>query len=324
MLTYLAKRLAGFVPLLLGISFVSFMVMALAPGNPVDLMTDLNPKASPEARVRLEQYYGLDQPLYVQYGLWLGRIVQGDLGTSFSRDRRPVLDKIAEALPITLLLNVLDLMLILALSIPIGIYSAARQYSLGDRITTVFVFIGFAMPSFWVALLAMMVFGEQLGWLPISGLRSLDYDSMSVLGKATDRLAHLILPVGIAAITGLAGMSRYMRSSMLEVLRQDYIQTARAKGLSERVVLMRHALRNALLPVVTLLGLSIPGLIGGAVIGETIFAIPGMGRLFYTSVLARDYPVVMGITLIGAVLTLIGNLVADLAYFAVDPRLRKR
>jgi len=324
MLSYLAKRLAGFVPLLVGISFVSFMVMALAPGNPVDLMTDMNPKASPEARVQLEKYYGLDRPLPVQYGLWLGRIVRGDLGTSFSRDRRPVLDKILEALPITLLLNVLDLMLILVLAIPIGIYSAARQYSFGDRVTTVFVFVGFAMPGFWIALLAMMVFGEQLGWLPISGLRSLDYDSLTTLGKAGDRLAHLVLPVGISAITGLAGMSRYMRSSMLEVLRQDYVQTARAKGLPERVVLLRHALRNALLPVVTLLGLSIPGLIGGAVIAETIFAIPGMGRLFYTSVLARDYPVVMGITLIGAVLTLIGNLAADLLYVAVDPRLRKR
>lgn len=324
MLSYLAKRLAGFVPLLLGISFVSFMVMAMAPGSPVDLMTDMNPKASPEARVQLEKYYGLDQPLHVQYRLWLGRIVHGDLGTSFSRDRRPVLDKILEALPITLMINVLDLALILMLAIPIGIYSAARQYSLVDRITTVFVFIGFAMPSFWIALLAMMFFGEHLGWLPISGLRSLDYDSMTTLGKVGDRIAHLILPVGIAAVTGLAGMSRYMRSSMLEVLRQDYVQTARAKGLSERVVLMRHALRNALLPVVTLLGLSIPGLIGGAVIAETIFAIPGMGRLFYTSVLARDYPVVMGITLIGALLTLVGNLLADLMYVAVDPRLRKR
>lgn len=324
MLSYLAKRLAGFVPLLLGISFVSFLVMAMAPGTPVDLMTDLNPKASPEARERLEKFYGLDQPLYVQYGLWLGRIVQGDLGTSFSRDRRPVLDKIAEALPITLFLNVLDLALILGLAIPIGIYSAARQYSLVDRATTVFVFIGFAMPSFWVALLAMMLFGEQLGWLPISGLRSLDYDSMSALGQIGDRVRHLILPVGIAALTGLAGLSRYMRSSMLEVLRQDYIQTARAKGLSERVVVYRHALRNALLPVVTILGLSIPGLIGGSVIAETIFAIPGMGRLFYTSVLMRDYPVVMGITLIGAVLTLLGNLLADLMYVAVDPRLRKR
>lgn len=324
MLAYLARRLAGFVPLLLGISFVSFMVMALAPGSPVDLMTDMNPKASPEARVQLEKYYGLDQPLYVQYGLWLKRIAQGDLGTSFSRDRRPVLDKIAEALPVTLLLNVLDLALILMLAIPIGVYSAARQYSVADRIITVLVFVGFAMPGFWIALLAMMVFGEQLGWLPISGLRSLDHDSMSTLGQAWDRLSHLILPVGISAVTGLAGMSRYMRSSMLEVLRQDYIQTARAKGLSERVVLMRHALRNALLPVVTLLGLSIPGLIGGAVIAETIFAIPGMGRLFYTAVLSRDYPVVMGITLIGALLTLVGNLVADLLYVAVDPRLRKR
>jgi peptide/nickel transport system permease protein len=324
MLSYLAKRLAGFVPLLLGISFVSFMVMALAPGNPVDLMTDLNPKASPESRVKLEQYYGLDKPIYVQYGLWLGRIVRGDLGTSFSRDRRPVLDKILEALPITLLLNVIDLFLILVLAIPIGIWSAARQYSLSDRITTVFVFIGFAMPSFWLALLAMMLFGEQLGWLPISGLRSLDYDSMSLVGKIGDRAAHLVLPVGISAVTGLAGMSRYVRSSMLEVMRQDYVQAARAKGLAERVVLLRHAMRNALLPVVTLLGFSIPGLIGGSVISEKIFAIPGMGRLFYTSVMARDYPVVMGITLIGALLTLVGNLAADLLYFAVDPRLRKQ
>jgi peptide/nickel transport system permease protein len=324
MLTYLAKRLAGFVPLLLGITFVSFMVMALAPGNPVDLMTDLNPKASPEAREKLEKYYGLDQPIHVQYGLWLGRIVQGDLGTSFSRDRRPVLDKILEALPITLMINAIDLTLILLLAIPIGVFSAARPYSTADRITTVFVFIGFAIPGFWVALLAMMLFGEKLGWLPISGLQSLDYDSMTTLGKIWDRISHLILPVGISAITGLAGMSRYMRSSMLEVLRQDYVQTARAKGLAESVVLRRHAMRNALLPVVTLLGLSIPGLIGGAVIGETIFAIPGMGRLFFTSVMQRDYPVVMGITLIGALLTLVGNLVADLMYVAVDPRLRKQ
>jgi peptide/nickel transport system permease protein len=324
MLSYLARRVAGFVPLLLGISFVSFMVMAMAPGSPVDLMTDMNPKASPEAREALEKSYGLDQPLYVQYGLWLGRIVKGDFGTSFSRDRRPVLDKILEALPITLMINVLELGLILMLAIPIGVWSAARQHTLADRVVTVLVFIGFAMPGFWIALLAMMVFGEQLGWLPISGLHSLDYDSMTTLGKAADRAAHLVLPVGISAVTGLAGMSRYMRSSMLEVLRQDYVQTARAKGLSERVVLLRHAMRNALLPVVTLLGLSIPGLIGGAVIAETIFAIPGMGRLFFTSVLARDYPVVMGITLIGAMLTLVGNLVADMLYVAVDPRLRRR
>ncbi len=324
MLSYLAKRLAGFVPMLLGISFVCFLVMALAPGSPVDMMTDLNPKASPEARVQLEKYYGLDKPLVVQYGLWLNRIAHGDLGTSFSRDRRPVLDKILEALPITLLLNLIDLVLILAFAIPIGIYSAARPYSTADRIVTVFVFIGFAIPSFWVALLAMMAFGATLGWLPISGLHSLGYESMSTFGKLADLAAHLVLPVTISAISGLAGMSRYMRSSMLEVMRQDYVQTARAKGLSERVVLLRHAMRNALLPVVTLLGLSIPGLIGGSVIGETLFAIPGMGRLFFTGVMGRDYPVVMGIMLITAVLTLFGNLMADLLYVAVDPRLRKR
>ncbi len=321
---YFLGRLAGFVPLLLGISLVSFLVMGLAPGSPVDVMTDLNPKASPEARVQLEKYYGLDEPLLVQYGLWLGRIAKGDLGKSFSRDQRPVRDKIREALPVTLLLNVLELALILAVAIPIGVYSAARPYSIPDRLVTVFVFVGFAMPGFWVALLAMMLFGEHLGWLPISGLKSLDHDSLSAAGRMLDYAKHLVLPVAVSAVSGLAGMSRYMRSSMLEVLRQDYVQTARAKGLAESVVLRRHALRNALLPVVTLLGLSVPGLIGGAVIGETIFAIPGMGRLFFTAVMGRDYPVVMGITLIGAVLTLVGNLLADLLYVAVDPRMRSR
>lgn len=324
MLAYLARRLAGFVPMLLGISFVSFMVMALAPGNPVDLMTDMNPKASPEARVKLEEYYGLDKPLPVQYGLWLKRVVQGDLGTSFSRDRRPVLDKILEALPITLMLNVIELVLILVLAIPIGIYSAARQYSVGDRVATVLIFLGFAMPGFWLALLAMTFFGEYLQLLPISGLHSIGYESLSPVGRLLDLGEHLILPIATSVVTGLAGMSRYVRSSMLEVLRQDYVQTARSKGLTERTVLLRHAMRNALLPVVTLLGLSVPGLIGGSVIAETIFAIPGMGRLFFTAVMSRDYPVVMGITLFGAILTLFGNLVADLLYVAVDPRLRKR
>jgi peptide/nickel transport system permease protein len=222
------------------------------------------------------------------------------------------------------MISAIDMVLILALAIPIGVFSAAHQYSRLDRATTVFVFIGFAMPSFWFALLGMILFGETLGWLPISDLKSLDYDSYGLGGKILDRIRHLILPVAISTLTGLAGMSRYMRSSMLEVLRQDYIQTARAKGLEENVVIYRHALRNALLPVVTILGLSIPGLIGGSVIAETLFGIPGMGRLFYTGVLMRDYPVVMGILLIGAVLTLIGNLLADIMYIAVDPRLRAR
>ena len=283
----------------------------------------MNPDASPELRERLEEYWGLDQPVHVQYWRWLRRIAVGDFGVSFAADQRPVLDKIAEALPITLLLNALSLALILAMSIPIGVYSATHRHSAVDRFATVLVFLGFAMPTFWLALLCMMLFGVELGWLPISGLQSLEHESYSTLGRLADRVKHLILPVTIASVTSLAGLSRYMRSSMLEVVRQDYITTARAKGLSERAVIYKHALRNALLPVVTILGLSVPGLIGGAVIFETIFAIPGMGRLFYDSVMMRDYMVVMGVLVMGAVLTLLGNLLADLMYAIVDPRMRR-
>jgi peptide/nickel transport system permease protein len=321
---YLSRRLAGLVPLLLGISFVSFFVIQLAPGSPVDMMTDLNPKASADLRQKVAEEFDLDKPLLVQYGLWLKRICVGDFGTSFASDRRPVFEKILEALPITLLLNALSLCLILAIGIPIGVLSATHQYSLADRVTTVFVFLGFAMPTFWLALLCMLFFGVELGWLPISGLQSLAHDQMSLSGQILDRVRHLIMPVSIAALTGLAGISRYMRSSMLEVVRQDYVTTARAKGLRASAVIYRHAFRNALLPVVTILGLSLPSLIGGSVIFETIFAIPGMGRLFYDSVLSRDYPVIMGVLIIGAVLTLIGNLLADLSYALADPRLRRR
>jgi len=323
-LRYLVRRLLGLVPMLIGISFVSFVVIQAAPGSPVEMMTDLNPKASPEARERLEEKFGLDRPLHVQYWKWLTRIARGDFGTSFSGDRRPVLDKVSEALWITLLLNTMSLCLILGIGIPIGVLSATHQYSLADRVTTVFVFLGFAMPTFWFALLCMLLFGVELGWLPISGLESLNHDSMSFAGRVLDRASHLVLPVGISALTGLAGISRYMRSSMLEVVRQDYVTTARAKGLTERTVIYRHALRNALLPVVTILGLSLPSLIGGSVIFEQIFAIPGMGLLFYESVLSRDYPVIMGILVIGAVLTLLGNLLADISYAIADPRLRRQ
>jgi len=214
------------------------------------------------------------------------------------------------------------MILIILIAIPIGVLSAVRQDSLFDKVTAVFVFIGFAVPTFWLALLLMILFGVHLGWLPISGIRSLNYEYLPPFAAFLDLLKHLILPVLLSAFGGLAGLSRYMRSNMLEVIRQDYITTARAKGLSERVVIYKHALRNALLPVITILGLSIPGLIGGSVIFETIFAIPGMGQLFYMSVMSRDYPVVMGILFIGAVLTLIGNLIADLSYAVADPRIR--
>ncbi|MBI4772726.1 MAG: ABC transporter permease [Deltaproteobacteria bacterium] len=322
MWVYLLKRLASMIPLLIGITLISFVVIHLAPGSPVDLQTEMNPKASPEARARLEKLYGLDQPLHVQYFLWLSRMLRLDFGRSFSPDGRPVADKILERLPITILINVLSLALILAVAVPIGIVSAVRPNSLFDKSTTVFVFIGFATPTFWLALLCMLFFGVHLGWLPISGISSYNADQMSDPAWLWDRTKHLILPVLISAFGGLAGFSRYMRFNMLEVIGQDYITTARAKGLSEMRVILKHALRNALMPVITVLGLSVPGLIGGSVIFESIFAIPGMGQLFYQSVMARDYPVIMGSLVIGAVLTLVGNLLADVSYAVVDPRIR--
>ncbi len=323
MTRYILKRLLLMLPLLLGITLISFVVIHLAPGEPTDMQTQLNPEVSVELQQRLRAQYGLDQPLYVQYGQWISRLARLDFGDSFAQDHRPVRDKIVERLPITILINVLSIALILLVAVPIGILSATRRNSLFDRATTIFVFVGFATPSFWLALILMDHLGVRLGWFPISGLKSLGHEYLSFGGRIWDMLHHLILPVFVSAFGGLAGFSRYMRSNMLEVIRQDYILTARAKGLTERVVIYRHALRNALLPVITILGLSVPGLIGGSVIFETIFAIPGMGKLFYDGVMMRDYPLIMGILVIGAALTLIGNLLADLSYALADPRIRK-
>lgn len=324
MITYLFKRLLEMIPTLIGITLISFFIIHLAPGKPTDVLADLNPKMTPEARERLEKYYGLDKPIHIQYVMWLKRIAKLDFGDSFSTDRRPVWTKIKERLPITILINSLALVLIFSIAIPIGVSSAVRPYSLYDKITTVIVFIGFAIPTFWLALLLMILFGVNLHWLPISGLKSMGYENLSALGKIWDWTNHLFLPVLLEAFGGLAGYSRYMRSSMLEVVRQDYITTARAKGLAETKVIYKHALRNALLPVITLLGMSIPGLIGGSVIFENIFSIPGMGQLFFQSVMMRDYPVIMGILTIGALLTLLGNLLADIGYALADPRIRTR
>ncbi len=319
---YLIKRLVLMIPLFIGITIISFAVIHLAPGSPIDMATDLNPKATAEVKDRMRALYGLDKPLPIQYWNWMSRLVTLDFGVSFSQDGRKVSEKIFERLPITIFLNVVSLVLILVMAIPIGVWSATHQNSFLDKITTVLVFMGFAVPHFWLALLLMILFGVQLGWLPISGLKSLNYEYLPFSAQIWDRVSHLILPIFISASGGLAGLSRYMRANMLEVIRQDYITTARAKGLSDQTVIFKHALRNALLPVITILGLSIPGLIGGSVIFETIFAIPGMGQLFYASVMARDYPAIMGILVIGAVLTLLGNLIADVSYALADPRIR--
>lgn len=322
MIRYVFRRLLTMVPLLIGITIICFIVIHLAPGSPTDLQTEMNPNVSAEARERFMAMYDLDKPLHVQYLLWVKKLAVLDLGESFSTDHRPVVDKIAERIPITITINVLSMVLIIVIAIPIGVLSAVRRDSLFDKITTVVVFVGFAVPTFWLALLLMILFGIHLDWLPISGIRSLNAEYLSPGAAVLDLVKHLLLPVLLSAFGGLAGLSRYMRSNMLEVIRQDYITTARAKGLSERVVIYRHALRNALLPVITILGLSIPGLIGGSVIFETIFAIPGMGQLFYMAVMSRDYPVVMGILFIGAILTLLGNLIADVSYALADPRIR--
>lgn len=321
MLRYLSRRILALIPVFFGITLISFFVIHLAPGKPTDLQTSMNPKVSYEAKLRLAKLYGLDKPLPVQYGEWLGRFIRFDFGRSYA-DGRPVSRKIAERLPVTVLINTLALALILGVGIPLGILSAVHRGTFADRCATVLSFVGFSTPEFWLALLLMNLFGITLGWLPISGIFSLDAEYYGFAGKALDLARHLVLPVFISAFGAIAGISRYMRSSMIGIIHQDYIRTARAKGVPERLVIYRHALKNALLPVITIVGLSVPGLIGGAVIFESIFGIPGMGRLFYDAVMARDYPVIMGVLSIGAVLTLAGNLLADIAYSYADPRIR--
>jgi peptide/nickel transport system permease protein len=325
MLTYIIKRTLLTIPILIGITILSFGVMRLAPGGPAEAQMEFSSKASAEARERLRKLYGADQPFYIQYATWLKKFVTLDFGEAFA-DGRKVKDKILERLPITLTINILSLGLVLLIAIPIGIMSATRQYSLLDRFTTMFVFVGFSTPSFWLALLLIYLLGVQWGVLPISGIHSLDMGDLPEWswGWFTDAAQHLILPVFVSAFGGLAGFSRYVRNSMLEVMRQDYIRTARAKGLPEKEVVYKHALRNALMPVITILGLSLPGIIGGSVIMETVFSIPGMGQLMFQAVLSRDYNLVMGILVPAAILTLSGNFLADIAYAFTDPRVRLR
>ncbi|OPY78012.1 MAG: Nickel transport system permease protein NikB [Syntrophorhabdus sp. PtaU1.Bin153] len=322
MLQYLLKRLLLMIPMMLGITLISFALIHLPPGEPDIIGAEMNPKVTKQVREQIRALYDLDKPLPVQYYLWLKRFVKLDFGTSFAQDRRPVISKITERLPITITIELLSMVLIFIVGIPIGVYCAQHKDTIMDKILTSFVFAGFAVPHFWLALLLMLFFGVHLELLPISGIKSFNFSELSLFQKTLDMTKHLILPIGISALGGLAGISRYMKNSLLEVLRQEYITTAYAKGLPEKVVLRKHALRNALLPVITILGLSVPGLIGGSVIFETIFAIPGMGQLFFASVMSRDYPTIMGILVMGGVLTLLGNLLADIMYGLADPRIR--
>ena len=320
---YIIKRIFFMIPILIGITLISFFVIHLAPGNPLTEQLGLNPKVSAASREMLTKLYGLNKPLLTQYYDWLKRIITLNFGVSFTANHEPVITEIKRTIGITIIINSLAMFFIFLFSIPLGVMSAVKHDSLFDKITTILVFIGFASPSFWVALLLIIFFGIDLHLLPIGGITSAGYNFLPWWGKIANIAKHLVMPVFVAGFGGIAGLSRYLKGNMLEVYRQDYILTARAKGLKERTIIYKHAMKNALIPFITILGLSVPGLIGGSVIIETIFDIDGMGRLFYQSVLARDYPTIMGILVIGAVLTLIGNLLADITYALVDPRLRK-
>ena len=313
MLNYTIRRLLQAIPLLLGITIVSFSIMHLAPGGPVELMVDPNlPATDKEAMIH---ELGLDQPVYLQYFQWLGGLVQGDLGYSYLK-RVPVSDLIAERLPNTLLLMTVSFLIGLMLAIPAGLISATRQYSKIDYSVTVTSFLGLATPNFWLGLMLIMLFSVKLGWLPAGGVAT-----MNAPFSLWDRFTHLILPAITLGSAEIAAWTRYTRSSMLEVVRQDYMRTARAKGLFETRVIVKHGLRNGMIPIVTIMGLTLPTFFGGAVVTESIFSWPGMGRLFIEAVFQRDYPVIMAITTLTAMLVVLGNLIADLAYGWLDPRI---
>ncbi|MBA2452614.1 MAG: ABC transporter permease [Chloroflexia bacterium] len=317
---YLTRRLLGIIPLLLGISFFVYALLNLVPGSPTD-QYEFNPTIRPEDRERIIENLGLNEPWYARYFVWLGNVLQGDLGNSFV-NFAPVDAALANALPNTLILSVTSLLFALLLSVPIGILSAVKLNSFFDRAVTIITTAFYSIPSIWLGLLLIIVFSVQFqAWgfpsLPTSGVRDLRGDS-----GFWDRVEHLILPAFTLGIVQLAGWTRYVRSSMLEVIRQDFIRTAQAKGLRERSVLLRHAFRNALLPLVTLVGLTIPDLFGGALIVENVFGYPGIGQLTITSLNRNDYSIAMAAIMILALLTVIGNLIADVLYGVMDPRVR--
>lgn len=318
MLKYTLKRILQAIPLLIIISILTYLIINLAPGDPTAFF--INPeKASrlgPDYVANIKHHLGLDQPLYIRYFKWLGNVLRGDFGESFF-EQRSVMSILWEALPNTIILSLVAEIIALIVAIPAGIICALKRNSIWDYIFSTISFIGMSLPTFWFGLMLILVFSLKLGWLPTAGMRE-NFDAFVF----TDRLRHIILPAIVLGMGGMAANMRYMRGAMLEVIRQDYVRTARSKGLSEKVVIVKHALRNALIPIVTMLGFSIPGLFSGAAITETIFAWPGVGRIAIEAVFANDYPLVMGNFMIIAVMTVVGSLVADLLYAVVDPRIK--
>ncbi|HLR73907.1 MAG TPA: ABC transporter permease [Virgibacillus sp.] len=314
MVSYIIRRTLMSIPILIGISIITFTVMHLAPGSPSSML--LAPDITPETRMQFEERYGLNDPIPVQYVKWVSAMVQGDLGYSLIRLGTPVSELIWNRLPNTLILMGASTLLAVIVAIPLGILSARRPYTLTDYTVTFGSFVGVATPNFWVGLLLIMFFAVKFDIFPSGGIQTLN-EPFSIL----DRLHHLFLPAIVLATSDMASLTRYSRSSMLEVIRQDYIRTARAKGFKENTVIYKHGLRNGLIPIITIFGLMLPSFFAGSVVVERIFAWPGIGDLLITSVFQRDYPVIMGITMISSALVVFGNLFADIAYAIFDPRI---
>lgn len=326
---YILRRLLQMIPMALGISVLMFALLTLAPGDPVDLLITSDPRVKPQDIVRLKRIYGLDQPIHIRYVKWLGRTVRGDLG--FSRTyKEPVTHLMRDRIGNSLWLTVTAFVLSVVISVPVGIYSALHQYSFLDYFATTFTFFGVSIPIFWFGIMMIYLFAVWHPWsvLPWMSWLMLPPGGISTPGVPDglpfylDRLRYLILPSIVLALLSMAAYTRYTRSSMLEVIRQDFVRTARSKGLSEGVVINKHALRNALIPLVTIMALSISGLFAGAPITETVFAWPGVGRLLVDSVIGGDYVAAQAVLMFLAVLVLLFNLVADIGYAVLDPRIR--
>jgi peptide/nickel transport system permease protein len=333
---YLVQRLLLLIPTFIGVTLISFLIMRLAPGDPAELRAGGGLSGAGEGGISTEKrgavdtaitqwraQYGLDKPLPVQYAVWMKNLFTLNFGESY-KDNQPVAAKIRERLPVTVKLNLLSIFLVYLIAIPLGIYSATHSYSFGDQLTTLFAFVLFALPVVWLGTMAIVFLcgGDFYFIFPPGGLTSIDYSPEWPLGRRLrDQAWHAFLPVLMLSYAGFAGLSRYMRSGMLEQLRSDFVQTARSKGLSEGVVIYKHVLRNSLIPMVTILAGILPGIIGGSVIVETIFSIPGLGQLGYEAVLARDFPIVMALFTVSALLTLLGILLSDLLLAVVDPRI---
>lgn len=317
---YILQRLLQAIPLLLVISLLTFGIIEIAPGDAAQMYIDPEKGTDPAYIEQVRISLGLDQPFYVRYVSWLGKTLGGDFGYSL-RTRRPVAVEVGDRLPNTLLLGGSALLLAAVLAVPIGVISAVKRYTWVDYLLSVLALVGISIPIFWLALLFLQVFAFQLDWVPASGMRNVREQLTGAQG-VLDVLHHMILPTVVLSFAQLASWSRYQRSSLIDILGQDYIRTARSKGLSERRVLMVHALKNSLLPMITIAGISVPSVVTGAYITETIFSWPGIGRLGVTAISGRDYPVIMAVTLLSALLIIGSNLLADVAYAWVDPRIR--